>query len=99
MGYALTYARKMKFAALVPRNDLASTSYCLADPGAEYLIYQPGSGEAFFVELKSGTYRYEWFDPAKGATAGDGSIKSSGGTQPFKPPFAGDAVLYLKAGR
>lgn len=98
MGYTLTYARRMNLAALTPRNDLTGTAYCLADPGAEYLIYQPKPGEAFSVELRAGTYRYEWFDPAKGATAGDGRIKSSGGAQPFKPPFAGDAVLYLKAG-
>jgi len=94
MGYALTYARKMKFAALVPRNDLASTSYCLADPGAEYLIYQPGSGEAFFVELKSGTYRYEWFDTAKGAAAESGRFDATNGKRQFKAPFDGEAVLH-----
>jgi hypothetical protein len=99
MGYALTYARRMNLAALTPRSDLASTTYSLADPGAEYLIYQPKPGEAFSVELRAGTYRYEWFDPARGVTASDGSIVSSGGAQPFKPPFAGAALLYLKVGQ
>jgi hypothetical protein len=95
MGYALTYANKMNLAAMTPRSRLASTEYCLANPGKEYLVYQPKTGEAFSVELKAGTYRYEWFGPAKGA-ASSGSIESAGGAQRFKAPIDGDAVLYLK---
>jgi len=49
------------------------------------------------VELKAGTYRYEWFDAAKSAIAGAGRIESSGKEQQFKAPFDGDAALYLKA--
>jgi len=49
------------------------------------------------VELKAGTYRYEWFDAAKSATAGTGRIELSGKEQQFKAPFDGDAVLCLKA--
>jgi hypothetical protein len=82
---------------MVPRPRLASTGYCLAHPGVEYLVYQPKGGEGFSVGLKPGAYRYEWFDPAKGATAGGGRIESSGRARHFKAPFNGDAVLYLKA--
>jgi len=32
MGYTLTYANKMNLAAMTPRNELASTKYCLANP-------------------------------------------------------------------
>jgi hypothetical protein len=96
MGYALTYANKINLAAMIPRNDLASTTYCLADSGSEYLVYQPKKDEAFSVELRPGSYRFEWFDPAKGAIAGNGSIDSSGGSQQFKAPFEAEAVLYLE---
>lgn len=41
MGYALAYAQKVNLAALLPRSDLSSTNYCLANPGREYLIYLP----------------------------------------------------------
>ena len=44
-----------------PRNDLASTRYVLADPGAEYLVLQPQPGATFTVTLEPGTYAVEWF--------------------------------------
>jgi hypothetical protein len=43
MGYTLHYAKRMNLVRMVPRNDLASTRYCLANPGAEYIIYLPFS--------------------------------------------------------
>jgi hypothetical protein len=58
-------------------------------------VGQPGDG--FSVELKAGTYRYEWFSPTQGARADTGRIEATGGRQQFKAPFEGDAVLYLKA--
>ena len=48
------------------------------------------------MELIADTYRFEWFDPAKGVIASHGKIQSSGGAQQFKAPFEGDAVLYLE---
>jgi hypothetical protein len=41
MGDTLTYAQRMGLASMAPRNDLASTTYCLAHPGMEYLVYLP----------------------------------------------------------
>jgi len=96
MGQTRRFAERMNLAAMTPQNGLASTGYCLAAPGKEYLVYQPKSGDAFSVELKVGTYRYEWFNPAKGVAAGSGRITPAGGPQQVKPPFEGDAVLYLK---
>jgi len=91
------FAERMNLATLQPRNELASTTYCLANPGTEYLAYQPRAGETFSLELKAGTYRYEWFDPAKEESSGSGNVQATGGGQSFKAPFAGDVVLYLKA--
>jgi len=95
LGYALRYANKMNLAAMTPRSELATTKYCLADPGTEYLVYQPKAGEVFSVELTVGTYRYEWFNPAKGQIAGSGNVQAVGGKHQFTAPFAGEAVLYL----
>lgn len=96
MGQTRTYANKMDLAAMTPRDDLASTTYCLAKPGQVYLVYQPGSG-AFTVNLPTATYRYEWFNPTTGAAAGLGTVKVSGDNKSFTPPFSNDAVLYLTA--
>jgi len=96
MGHTQTFAERINLAANTPQPKLASTRYCLANPGAEYLIYQPKGGEDFSVKLSAGTYRYEWFNPAKGEGASSGNVQAAGGGQRFKAPFAGDAVLYLK---
>ena len=97
MGYTLTYANKMNLVAMTPfanSND-CSTTYCLRNPGNEYLIYQPSSG-SFTVNLLAGTYSYEWFNPTTGSIAGTGTITASGGSYSFPNPFSGEAVLYLK---
>jgi hypothetical protein len=96
MGQTLTYANRVSLAAMTPRGDLASPSYCLANPGNEYLVYQSGSG-AFTLNLSgaSGPFVVEWFNPATGAVNG-GSSTSGGSTLTFTPPFSGPAILYLR---
>jgi hypothetical protein len=95
MGYTLAYARRMNLATLTPRSDLASSKYCLANPGTEYLVYQSRADEAFSVELKAGTYRYQWFNPANGTPAGEGRVEALGGGERFKAPFESPSVLHL----
>jgi hypothetical protein len=99
MGHARRWAERVNLAAMTPRDKLASTGYCLADPGKEYVIYEPRAGAVFTVELTTGNYEFEWFNPAQGKTAGAGRVAASGGAHQFKPPFEGEAVLYLKAVR
>ena len=97
MGDTRRYAERINLAGMVPRSELSSTRYCLAEPEREYLIYQPKDGEDFSVELSAGTYAYEWFDPARGQIAASGNVQATDGRTQFRAPFAGDAVLYLKA--
>ncbi len=100
MGYTRRYAERMNLTAMRPRNNLASTKYCLANPGAEYLAYNPAEDNpAVTVNLKAGTYKYEWLNPDNGKVASKGTIKAAGGGKKFEAPFKGDAVLYLKAER
>ena len=80
---------------MTPQPDLVSTGYCLANPGTEYLAYQPQPGEGFSIRLKAGTYHYEWFHCSKGEDVAGGSVHAAGGAQQVKAPFQGDAVLYL----
>jgi hypothetical protein len=96
MGHTRSYATRMDLAAATPRNDLASTGFCLASPGSEYLVYQPNAG-AFSVNLLAGAYHFEWFNPSLGSVAGTGELNAPGGLQSFTPPFAGDGVLFLAA--
>jgi hypothetical protein len=41
MGHTRSYASRMNLAAMTPRNELASSGYCLANSGNEYLVYLP----------------------------------------------------------
>jgi hypothetical protein len=95
MGHARRVAERLNLAAMSPHDDLASTQYCLADPGKEYLIYLP-DGDEVTVNLTAGSYRFEWLNPLTGKPAGTGSISAGGGEQRFQAPFEGSALLYLK---
>ena len=95
LGYTLSYAKKMNLVSMLPHQELTSTGYALANPGSEYLVYQPGSG-GFNVNLIAGDYNFEWFNPSSGSVIQTGLISASGGNNNFTPPFSGDAVLYLK---
>lgn len=94
MGDAHVYADRMNLAAMTPQNALSSTTFCLANPGAEYLVYQPGTG-AFTVNLQAGVYHYEWFNPVNHTMVSAGTFTAVAGNRSFTPPFNGEAVLYL----
>jgi hypothetical protein len=96
MGQARSFSVRMNFAKAHPAENLASSGYCLADPGTEYLVYQPKGKETLTLNLPKGVFRYEWFDPRKGASVGSGEIEATGGPASFRAPFTGDAVLYVK---
>ena len=98
LGYALSYARRMNLAAMVPHGELSSLGYALASPvasGAEYLVYAP-SGGTFTVDLRGtpGALQVEWFNPSNGSTV-VGAAVNGGATRSFSAPFGGDSVLYL----
>jgi hypothetical protein len=96
MGHTRRLAERMNLAAMTPEPRLASTRYCLAHPGTEYLIYQPNAGESFSVDLAPGGYTYQWFNPANGETAARGKLEAAVGGQKFNAPFGGTAVIHLK---
>ena len=96
MGQTRAFSERINLGRARPAGDIASAGYCLANPGVEYLIYQPKAGEAFTVKLPAGVFRYEWTDPAKGSAGEMGEIKSTGEAISFRAPFAGEAILYLK---
>ncbi len=97
MGYARHYAQKMDLVHMTPREDLATTRYCLAKPGYEYLIYFPESGRAT-VDLTDvqGELEVEWFIPVTNQTLKNPNTVKGGYFANFTAPFVGDAVLYLK---
>jgi len=95
LGYTLSYTKRIDLASAVPHNDLASTQYCLANPGKEYLIYLPDGGNVTVdLSAAAGALAVEWFNPSTGKAKPAGTT-AGGGNQEFKAPFDGDAVLYI----
>jgi hypothetical protein len=95
MKHTRRLAQRLNLAAMTPHSRVASTGYCLADPGKQYLVYQPQAGEKFTLELERGTYEMEWFDTRKGVGAKRERFEAKGGAGQFKAPFDGEAVLHL----
>jgi uncharacterized protein YjdB len=95
MGYARNYAARMNLAAARPRGDLASSGYCLAVVGSEYLVFLP-SGGSVSVSLAgvSGARTVEWFNTGNGQTVLGGTV-TGGGTVRITAPFSGAAVAYI----
>jgi hypothetical protein len=81
---------------MAPRNELASTGYCLADVGRAYVVYLTQGGQAT-VDLTgaSGALAVEWIDPVHG-TSTSGQTVRGGGRQRLEAPREGAVVLYLR---
>ena len=99
MGYTLRYARRMDLAAMAPHGRLASTKFCLANPGREYLVYLP-SGGSVTVDLSAakGALAAEWFSPGTGKARKPTTVQG-GAKRTLAAPFTGDAVLYISASK
>ena len=97
MGYTLAYAQRMNLIKMTPENDLASSGYCLAEKGKEYLVYLPEGNEVTLdLTDASRDLSVEWFNPNTEETIKPGNIEG-GKTQILKSPYGDDdAVLYLK---
>ena len=62
MGDTRKYAERMDLASMAPYGELASTEYCLANPGVEYLVYLPI--EPHWSESWMASARFLWrFSP------------------------------------
>jgi len=97
LGRTRLYAERLDLSRALPSPALCSTGFCLAEPGHQYLVYQPSSANSgsFTLTVLAGTYHFEWFSPATGAVAGTGVVTLGAEQHAFTPPFAGDAVLLL----
>jgi hypothetical protein len=97
MGYTRAFAKRMDLATMPPRPELASSTYCLANPTA-YLVYLPEGGDVS-VDLSETPPQIdlvvEWFDPATATTKNSTSVRG-GAVNVFRSVFeSADAVLYI----
>ncbi len=95
LGDARRYALRMDLRRTVPRGDLVSTGYCLADPGQAYLAYLPEGGQVT-IDLRDtkGAFQLEWFDTMAHCVVGQNSVEA-GRSQRLTSPCAGESALFL----
>jgi hypothetical protein len=97
LGDARRLAQRLDLARLHPASELASTGYCLADPGHKYVVYLPDGGAATVALPEAGgEWTVEWFDPTRRRGTATENV-SGGGRKEFTAPFAGPAVLHVSA--
>jgi len=96
LGYVQLYAGKMDLSAALPLGELASSGFCLANPGVEYLVYLPEGGTVEVdISAVQGRMTVEWFNPGVGRAV-QGDPVAGGERRSFAAAFEGDAVLYLR---
>ena len=109
IGDTRDYAQRIDLENMTPRQDLCSTTFCLAKLGQEYLIFVPSERSCsnpaetplnqcmVTVDLSDveKPLTVEWFstDTRERKTE---SLVPSGSRASFNSPFSGPAVLYLK---
>jgi hypothetical protein len=95
MGQARRLAEQVNLAAMTPTPAIASTGYCLANAGKEYVVYLPEGGTVTVdLSAAAGDLAAAWFDPATDRTTAAGPV-AGGARRDLQPPFAGPAVLHL----
>jgi hypothetical protein len=98
MGHTLTLSQRMDLIHMVPAPDLATSGYCLASVGREYLVYLAESTEVTidltgFPEL----FEAEWFDPSSGESRSAEPVEGGGKLTLSSPFGSAEAVLHLKS--
>ena len=97
LGDVRALADRVPMASMLPRGDLASTHFALADPkSGHYVAYLPAGGPVTMnLAQWPGELDVNWFDPGRRAIIPSGSQRGGSATT-FFPPFEGDAVLWLR---
>ena len=96
MGYALDWSRRIDLAATTPRADLASSEYCLANPGTEYLVLVPADSKSVTLTLPPGRYEWLWFNTANGKESAKETLDQRDDQWQASSPFAADALLHMR---
>lgn len=96
MGQARRLATRVNLAAMTPHDELASTKYCLANPGTDYIVYLPKGG-AVTVDLAaaSGALAVEWIKGVTGDAIAGGTV-AGGSKQEFRAPFTANEAAVLR---
>jgi hypothetical protein len=95
MGQARRLAERANLAALQPHDEVASSGYCLANPGEEYVAFLPDGGKMTLnLTDATGALAAEWTHPVEGRVI-DAGTALGGSQRSFEAPDKGNWVLRL----
>lgn len=96
MGRARAYAAKLNLTNLAPHSDLASSRYCLANPGKEYVVFLPDGVKATMdLSAASGKFAVEWYRVEDGKSQEDDDLVGGKEIELASPWSGHDVVLRL----
>jgi hypothetical protein len=98
--HALTFFQTyLPFTEMVPSDGLTSSGWCFAKAGQVYAVYLPNGGSAN-LQVGSGTYSVQWYNPRAGGALQNGSVASvtgPGSVSIGAPPAGNDWVALVKS--
>ncbi len=98
LGQIQHFAQQLNLDEMLPSKSLASSAYCLANAGKEYLVYLADTNMVN-VDLRAikGSAGVEWFNPSTGETIHAAGLEG-GSIQNFESPFVEEgAILFIKS--
>jgi hypothetical protein len=96
LGYTLLLANRVDLISMKPDTVLASSAYCLANKGTEYLIYLP-KDKTVEVDLSgiAGDFTSEWLNPELGKFKESTTVKGGGKVSITSPYGTANVILHL----
>lgn len=88
-------AGQLNLAVMKPSKDIASSGFCLANPGKEYIVYVKADTASIDLTGITGTFSVEWMHPTEGFITKGKDIKG-GGKEILSTPFKEEAVAHIK---
>jgi hypothetical protein len=97
MRHTLEFAKKMDLINMVPEGSLATSEYCLASIGKEYLVYLPEQKETELdLSAVGGTFDVSWFDSVSGRTETGGTMTGGKKVKLVSPFESNGGVAHLR---
>lgn len=98
LGYFINFVKTTEYWKMSPSQSLVnSPNLCLANAGAEYVVYAPSGGTVTLnLTSASGNFSAEWLNPRTGTLQGQTTV-SGGASRSFGAPDGNDWVLHLKS--
>ena len=97
LGYSRKIAVEIDLIHMVPSGALASSGYCLARQGQDYLVYVPDNQPVTLdMTDASGTFHTTWFHTLDGSEKPGADLKAGTEVTLISPFQEGEAVIHLK---